>query len=73
MSYEIRRFNAAFTMALQQSLCCAESTTFLVLTPISLKLILILSSYLALPKGLYPMGLPVKILKELLPSSILAT
>ena len=26
-----------------------------------------------LPKGLYPVGLPVKILKALLPSSILAT
>ena len=37
--------------------------------------ILILSSLLrlGLPKGLFPVGLPVKILKALLPSSILAT
>ena len=37
--------------------------------------ILILSSHLrlGLPKVLFPVGLPVKILKELLPSSILAT
>ena len=36
---------------------------------------LILSSHqrLGLPKGLFPVGLPVKILKALLPSSILAT
>ena len=36
--------------------------------------ILILSSHLhlGLPKGLFPVGLPVKILKALLPSSILA-
>ena len=38
------------------------------------RLILILSSHLllGLPKGLFPVGLPVKILKALLPSSILA-
>ena len=37
--------------------------------------ILILSSHLrlGLPKGLLPVGIPVKILKALLPSSILAT
>ena len=37
--------------------------------------ILILSSHvrLGLPKGLFPAGLPVKILKALLPSYILAT
>ena len=40
-----------------------------------LRSILILSSYLrlGLPKGLFPVGLPVKILKALLTSSILAT
>ena len=40
-----------------------------------LRYILILSSHLrlSLPKGLIPVGLPVKILKALLPSSILAT
>ena len=43
--------------------------------PISSRSILILSSHLrvSLPKGLFPVGLPVKILKALLPSSILAT
>ena len=42
---------------------------------ISLKSILILSSHLrlGLPKGQFSVGLPVKILKALLPSSILAT
>ena len=29
--------------------------------------------HLGLPKGLFPVGLPVKILKELLPSPMLAT
>ena len=43
-----------------------ESTQFLVLIPISLRSILILSSHLRL-------GLPVNILKALLPSSIVAT
>ena len=40
-----------------------------------LRSILTLSSHLrlGLPKGLFPVGVPVKILKELLPSSILAT
>ena len=42
---------------------------------ISARFILILSSHLhlGLPKGLFPVDLPVKILKALLPSSILAT
>ena len=31
------------------------------------------SPHLGLPKGLFPVGLPVKILKALLPSSILTT
>ena len=45
------------------------------LHPISSRSILILSSHLrlGLPKGLFPVGLPVKILKALLPCSILAT
>ena len=45
------------------------------LIPISSRSILILSSHLclSLPKGIFPVGLPVKILKALLPSSILAT
>ena len=31
------------------------------------------NQHLGLPKGLFPVDLPVKILKELLPSSLLAT
>ena len=52
-----------------------ESIQFLILKPISLRSILILSSHLrpGLPKCLFPVGLLVKILKALLPSSILAT
>ena len=52
MAYGTRRFNAAFTRALQK----------------------FLSSHLrlGLPKGLFPVGSPAKILKALLPSSILA-
>ena len=52
-----------------------ESTQFPALIPISSRSILILSSYLrqGLPKGLFPVGLPLTILKELLLSSILAT
>jgi hypothetical protein len=43
--------------------------------PISLRFILILSSYLrlGLAEGLFPAGVPVKILKTLLPSFILVT
>ena len=46
-----------------------------VLIPTFLRSILILSSHLrlGLPKGLFPVGLPVKILKAVLPPSILAT
>ena len=53
----------------------AESTQFPALIPISSRSILILSSHLrlSLPKGLFPVDLPVKILKALLPYSILAT
>ena len=45
------------------------------LIPIYLRSIIILSSHLplGLPKGLFPVGVPVKILKGLLSSSILAT
>ena len=46
-----------------------EPNQFLVLIPISLRSILILSSHLrlGLRKGLFPAGVPVKILKALLP------
>ena len=48
---------------------------FLVLTPIYLRYILTLSSHLCfgLPRSLFPVGLSLKILKALLPSSNLAT
>ena len=47
----------------------------LVLTPISLRFIVILSSHLrlGLPKYLFLVGVPVKYLKALLPSSMSAT
>ena len=75
MAYGTRRFNATFTRTFQQFLSRAESTQFLVMIPISLRSLLILSSHLrlCLPKGFCPEGLPVKILKALLPTSILAT
>ena len=45
----------------------------LVLISICLKSIIIVSSHLSLdlPKGLFPVGAPIKILKGLLPSTIL--
>ena len=63
---------AVFTRTLQLSLSWVESTQFLVLIPIC---ILILSSHLhlGLHKGLFPVDVPFKILKAVLPSSILAT
>ena len=66
MAYDTRRFNATFTRA--------ESTQFLVLILISLRSTIILSSHLrlGLPKGLSA-GVPVKILRELLTTYILAT
>ena len=55
MAYGIRRFNTAFTRALQLSLSWAESTQFPALMPISSESILILSSHLrlGLPKNLW--------------------
>ena len=72
MAYGTRRFNSAFTRALQLFLSWAESTQLPALIPISSRSILILSSHLRLnlPKGVFPVCLPVKILKALLPSSI---
>ena len=54
MAYGTRRFNVAFTRALQLSLTWAQSSQFLLLIPISLRPILIFSSHLRLdhPKGL---------------------
>ena len=75
MAYETQTFYATFTRTLQKSLFLAESSQFLVFMSISLRFALILSSHLrlGLPKGLFPVGLPAKILKASLPSSILAT
>ena len=66
---------ASFTRALQYFLSWAESTQSHVLIPIYWRSVLILYSHLRLgfPKNLFAEGLPVKIVKELLPSSILAT
>ena len=74
MAYGTQRFNAAVTRA-PVILSCAELIQFLTLIPISLRSILLVSYHLRLdlPKGLFPAGVPVKILKVLLPSSILAT
>ena len=70
MTYETRRFNAAF----KRTLPWTESTQFLVLIPIYLRSILILPSHrLGLPKGIFPAGVPVKILKAFILLSILAT
>ena len=52
-----------------QGISWAESTKFFVVVPISLRSVLVLSSY---PKDLFPVRLPVKILRELLTSFILA-
>jgi hypothetical protein len=75
MAYGKRRFNGAFAKALQESPSGAESTQFLILIPISLRSILILFSHLrlGLPKDLFSVHIPVKSLKVLLSSSILAT
>ena len=66
MAYEIRNLDAAFTRAFQESLSWNESTHFLVIIPIFLRSILIVSSHLrlGLHKGLFPVGLPIRILKE---------
>jgi hypothetical protein len=67
MVYETLRYNTGFTKA--------ELTQYLVKITISKISILLLSSHLrlGLPKGLFPVRLPIKILKELLLSSILAS
>ena len=71
MAYETRRFNTEFTRDLQLSLSWAESTQLPTLIPMSSRFILILSSHLRL--GLFPVGLPVKIWKASLPTSMLTT
>ena len=61
--------------SMPQSTRALQSTELFVLISISLRSIQILSSHLrlSLPKVLLPTGVPVKILKAVLPSSILAT
>ena len=68
MASGTRRFSVTFTRALQLSLSWAQTTHLLVLISISLRSILILSSHLCLglPKGLFPIGLFVKIFKAFL-------
>ena len=75
MVYRARGFNDAFKRALQQSLTYAELIQFLLLTPIPVRSILIVLSHLRLrlPRGLFSVGLTVKILKDLITSFILAT
>ena len=68
-AYETLRFNAAYTrtiMSLFDKVLRTETCLF--------KIYSILSSDLctSLPRGLFPVGLPVKILKALLHSSILS-
>ena len=46
------------------SIILSRINPILVLKPISLKSILILSSHLGLPKGLFPVDLPVNILNK---------
>ena len=72
MTYETKRYKAAFARSLQISLSWAESTQFFVLILRYLRSILIDSSHLRqdLPKYLYPVGLAAEILKELLLSSV---
>jgi hypothetical protein len=75
MAHETQKLHAIFTGIFQLSLSWMELAQFLVLTHIPLRSILILSSHLrlGLPKGILLVGLPIKFLKTLLPSSILAT
>ena len=69
------RGSMPYSQRLQYSLSWAESTQFLLVILISLSYILILFSHLCLglPKGIFPVGVSVKMLKALLPSSILVT
>ena len=61
--------------SLAPSVTLVTSIQFLTFTPISLRLILVLSFHLrlGLPRGLFLVGLSLKILKAIVPSSILAT
>ena len=75
MAYETRKCNATFPRALQRSLSWTELIPFLILTPNSFISLLTFSFHLDLefPTSLFPIGLPIKILKVLLPSLRLTT
>jgi hypothetical protein len=70
--YGTRRFNIVFTRALHWSLSWAMSIQTTPSRPISLRSILILSTYLrlGLPSGLFPSGFPTNILYAFLFSPI---
>ena len=66
MAYKTRRLNDARTRDLQLFLSRAESVQFFVLIPTYLRPILsniVLSSALYFSRGLFPVGLPFKLLK----------
>ena len=71
MAYGTRRFSVTFTRALQYPYPEPNSSYWYIF----LRSFIILSSHLRLGllKSLFPVGVPVKVLKALLPSSILAT
>ena len=73
MVYGTRRFNTAFTRALQSYPSLAESTQFLVLITISLRSIIIMSSHLRLgfSEDLLLIGLPDKIFKAIWPNDLI--
>ena len=75
MDYGTRRFNAAFTRALKIVPILSRINPIPRTDTYFLRSILILSTHLQLGllKYLFPVGISTKILKALLPSSILAT
>ena len=67
MAYETRRFNASHIIPIPSQINqipCFDIDFFQILAP---------HIRLGLPKGLIPVGLPVKIFKALISSSVLAT
>ena len=70
MAYKTRRFNSAFINPILSRINHIFHIDAYFFTSI---LILLSHQRLSLPKGLFPVGSPVKILKALLSSSIQAT